>query len=334
MLPATFCAGMTLPGDHEAPARHRPRRARRRHGVRRQHPRLDRRASSSPDSCSCRCSGSRCCSSRAPCSTWCSASASSAAPPAPRAPRSDAAHRRGAGVVVVTVAHASRSTTSTAPSSRAASSATAALPEPGSARSCSTTATVAPRPCRVGRSTRDKQPLHRDQRQARRVARHRVVPHDRHGAAPLPGRRHAPPRCCCRSSSLAHAPHARNAAVIGEGSGMTSHLLLGSPSIAELDDDRDRAGDDRRLARFFTADNRRVFDDPRSHFAIDDAKSFFAAQRRHLRRHRLRAVEPVGERRLGPLHHRVLRARAAATSRRTACSASGCTSTRSTTASC
>jgi hypothetical protein len=31
--------------------------------------------------------------------------------------------------------------------------------------------------------------------------------------------------------SLAYAPHARNVAVIGQGSGQSSHLLLGSPYI-------------------------------------------------------------------------------------------------------
>ncbi len=79
--------------------------------------------------------------------------------------------------------------------------------------------------------------------------------------------------------SLAHMPSARLAAVIGEGSGMTSHFLLGSPTLAQAVtieiEPQMIAG-----SHLFYPANRRVFDDPRSRFAIDDAKSFFATDAR------------------------------------------------------
>ena len=74
-------------------------------------------------------------------------------------------------------------------------------------------------------------------------------------------------------------PHARTAAVIGQGSGMSSHLLLGSPRLQRAGHDRDRAADGRRLSLFYPA-NRRAFDDPRSQIVIDDAKSYFASEHR------------------------------------------------------
>jgi len=79
--------------------------------------------------------------------------------------------------------------------------------------------------------------------------------------------------------ALAHAPGARTAAVIGHGSGMSSHLLLASPRLTDLEtieiEPEMIAG-----SRVFYPANRRVFEDPRSHLVIDDAKSFFAAQGR------------------------------------------------------
>ena len=77
--------------------------------------------------------------------------------------------------------------------------------------------------------------------------------------------------------TLAHAPAARRAAVIGQGSGMSSHALLGNPGLErlvtiEIEPEMLRA------SRMFYPANRRVFDDPRSTFAIDDARSYFASQ--------------------------------------------------------
>ncbi|AHG89544.1 Spermine synthase [Gemmatirosa kalamazoonensis] len=79
--------------------------------------------------------------------------------------------------------------------------------------------------------------------------------------------------------ALAHAPNARTAAVIGEGSGMTSHLLLASPRLQRLST-IDIEPEMIRASHAFYPANRRVFDDPRSTFVIDDAKSFFASSRR------------------------------------------------------
>ena len=75
---------------------------------------------------------------------------------------------------------------------------------------------------------------------------------------------------------LAHAPTARTGAVIGHGTGMSSHFLLGSPVLTQLTtieiEPAMVAG-----SRVFSPANRRTFDDPRSRIVIDDAKSFFAA---------------------------------------------------------
>ncbi|MGH7623221.1 MAG: spermidine synthase, partial [Gemmatimonadaceae bacterium] len=79
--------------------------------------------------------------------------------------------------------------------------------------------------------------------------------------------------------TLAHMPTARLAAVIGEGSGMTSHFLLGSPTLQQAVtieiEPQMIAG-----SKLFYPANRRVFDDKRSRFVIDDAKSFFATDAR------------------------------------------------------
>jgi hypothetical protein len=69
------------------------------------------------------------------------------------------------------------------------------------------------------------------------------------------------------------------AAIIGQGSGMSSHLLLGSPSLSQLVtieiEPQVIAG-----SRVFYPANRRSFDDPRSRIVIDDAKSYFASEQR------------------------------------------------------
>ncbi|HEY2825218.1 MAG TPA: fused MFS/spermidine synthase, partial [Gemmatimonadales bacterium] len=76
---------------------------------------------------------------------------------------------------------------------------------------------------------------------------------------------------------LAHMPQARNAAVIGMGSGMTSSILLGDPRLEHVTtieiEPAMVAG-----ARQFRPANARVFDDPRSTIAISDAKAYFATQ--------------------------------------------------------
>src|SRR5262249_2574186 len=70
-----------------------------------------------------------------------------------------------------------------------------------------------------------------------------------------------------------------HAAVIGEGSGMTSHFLLGSPTLESLETIEIEPEMVRASHGFYPA-NRRVFDDPRSHFVFDDARSYLAASGR------------------------------------------------------
>ena len=79
--------------------------------------------------------------------------------------------------------------------------------------------------------------------------------------------------------ALAYQPRAQRIAVIGQGSGMSSHLLLGSDSVKAMHtieiEPMMIAGS---RAAFLPA-NHRVFTDARSRFIIDDAKSVFAAGR-------------------------------------------------------
>lgn len=75
---------------------------------------------------------------------------------------------------------------------------------------------------------------------------------------------------------LAYRPAAQSAAVIGHGSGMTTHFLLGSPLLErvvtiEIEPEMLRG------SRVYYPANRRAFDDARSSFVVDDAKSYFAA---------------------------------------------------------
>jgi predicted membrane-bound spermidine synthase len=75
--------------------------------------------------------------------------------------------------------------------------------------------------------------------------------------------------------TLAHNPTARTAVVVGQGSGVSSHTLLGSPHLeavttVEIEPEMLEG------SRVFYPANRRAFDDPRAAFALDDAKSFLA----------------------------------------------------------
>lgn len=78
---------------------------------------------------------------------------------------------------------------------------------------------------------------------------------------------------------MAFRPAARSAAVIGHGTGMTSHIMLASPALEELVtiEIEPRMVDGSRV---FEPVNRRVFDDPRARHVFDDAKSYFAAANR------------------------------------------------------
>jgi hypothetical protein len=77
-------------------------------------------------------------------------------------------------------------------------------------------------------------------------------------------------------TALAHRPHAQAAAVVGFGSGMSSHVLLGSPELQRLTTVEIEPVMVEAARQFYPA-NRRAFDDARAHVVVDDAKSFFAA---------------------------------------------------------
>ena len=77
---------------------------------------------------------------------------------------------------------------------------------------------------------------------------------------------------------LALHPGATRAAVIGMGSGASSAVLLGSPAITRLDTieiEREVVN----AARHFQPHNTAVFEDPRSHILVEDAKRVFATRR-------------------------------------------------------
>jgi spermidine synthase len=78
--------------------------------------------------------------------------------------------------------------------------------------------------------------------------------------------------------TLAHAPSARRAAIIGHGTGMSGHYMLGDPRLEEVTtveiEPQMIEG-----SRLFYPANARVFDDPRSKIVLEDARTFFAAGR-------------------------------------------------------
>ena len=77
---------------------------------------------------------------------------------------------------------------------------------------------------------------------------------------------------------VAYKPGLRTAAVIGLGSGLTTHLLLAEPALEQVDtieiEPAMVSG-----ARLFGDRVHRAFDDPRSNIRIEDAKAFFAQRR-------------------------------------------------------
>lgn len=76
--------------------------------------------------------------------------------------------------------------------------------------------------------------------------------------------------------TMAYAPAARQAAVVGHGSGMTSHLLLGNPQLRTVTTIDIEPAMVRGARRFLPA-NARVYEDPRSQFVFDDARAIFSA---------------------------------------------------------
>lgn len=80
----------------------------------------------------------------------------------------------------------------------------------------------------------------------------------------------------------------RDAAVIGMGSGISSHTLLGNPDVRTVDTieiEPAMVEGAKQFGRF----SEKVFSDPRSHIYIDDAKTFFT---KHNKRYDLIISEP------------------------------------------
>lgn len=78
---------------------------------------------------------------------------------------------------------------------------------------------------------------------------------------------------------LSLQPNAKRVANIGFGSGVTSHVLLASPQLRELDTVEIEPAMVEAARRGFGARIRNVFEDSRSHIVFEDAKTFFAATR-------------------------------------------------------
>jgi spermidine synthase len=74
---------------------------------------------------------------------------------------------------------------------------------------------------------------------------------------------------------LAVRPDARSAAIVGFGSGISTHTLLASPLLTRVDTIEIEAAMIEG-AELFRPRNERAYADPRSHILIDDAKAFFA----------------------------------------------------------
>ncbi|MEP6744934.1 MAG: fused MFS/spermidine synthase [Gemmatimonadota bacterium] len=75
--------------------------------------------------------------------------------------------------------------------------------------------------------------------------------------------------------TLAYRPDARRAAIVGFGSGMSTHMLLGDPHLTkvvtiEIEPEMIAAG------REFYPINRRAYDDPRATFVIGDARTYLS----------------------------------------------------------
>lgn len=80
---------------------------------------------------------------------------------------------------------------------------------------------------------------------------------------------------------LVYKPDAATVAVIGFGTGMSSTVLLGSPALKQLDTVEIEPAIVEAAAAFKPM-NQRAYDDPRHRIVIDDAKSFFTrGQRRY-----------------------------------------------------
>jgi len=77
----------------------------------------------------------------------------------------------------------------------------------------------------------------------------------------------------------AFAPEARTVANIGMGSGLSTHVLLTVPTLERVDTIEIEPAMVEAARRGFAPRNSRVYSDPRSRIHIDDAKSFFSTRR-------------------------------------------------------
>lgn len=75
--------------------------------------------------------------------------------------------------------------------------------------------------------------------------------------------------------TLAHHPEARTAVMVGQGSGLSSHVLLGSPNLTSVVTVEIEPAV-LEASRFFLPATERVFRDPRSELVVGDARSFLA----------------------------------------------------------
>jgi spermidine synthase len=78
---------------------------------------------------------------------------------------------------------------------------------------------------------------------------------------------------------LAYRPDARTAAVIGIGTGLTTHTLLGSSALRSVETIEIEPAM-AEASRLFAPRNSSAFADPRSHIVFDDAKTFFSTRNR------------------------------------------------------
>ncbi len=78
---------------------------------------------------------------------------------------------------------------------------------------------------------------------------------------------------------LAFKPDAKRAAVIGVGTGLTTHTLVAGPAIESVDTIEIEPAM-AEASRLFAPFNSNTFADPRSHIAFDDAKTYFSTYNR------------------------------------------------------
>lgn len=87
---------------------------------------------------------------------------------------------------------------------------------------------------------------------------------------------------------LAIKPEAKRAAIIGIGTGLTTHTMLGSPTLERLDTIEIEPAM-AEAARAFALRNASAFADPRSRIVFDDAKTYFST---HNERYDIIVSEP------------------------------------------